>query len=101
MRQGLTDRLAETAGLDPALFGAYALRTGYVTSAAGRGADPARIVDASGHRDLRTVVGDIHRLNTFKDHRARRRRGGGRVGGDLVDSNFEPHGSPEVSRLLG
>lgn len=78
MRQGLTGRLAETAGLDPALFGAYALRTGFVRSAVRRGADPARIMDASGHGDLRTVVGDIHRLNTFKDHRARRRRVGGK-----------------------
>lgn len=81
MRQGLIGRLAETAGLDPALFGAYALRTGYVTSAAGRGADPARIVDASGHRDPRTVVGDIHRLNTSKAHRVRRRLVGGKGSG--------------------
>ncbi|MCJ2097693.1 hypothetical protein [Methylobacterium sp. E-046] len=32
------------------------------------GADLARIMDQSGHRDPRTVVGYIRRANAFKGH---------------------------------
>lgn len=56
------------AGLDAETFGAHSLRAGYITSAAERGADLARIMDQSGHRDPRTVVGYIRRANAFKDH---------------------------------
>lgn len=61
-------RYAGAAGLDPALFGAHSLRAGFITTAAERGADMARIMDVSGHRDPRTVVGYIRRANAFKDH---------------------------------
>lgn len=61
-------RYTEAAGLDPALFGAHSLRANFVTSAAERGADLARILDVSGPRDPRTVVGYIRRANAFKDH---------------------------------
>lgn len=61
-------RYAEAAGLDPMLFGAHSLRAGFITTAAERGADMARIMDVSGHRDPRTVVGYIRRANAFKDH---------------------------------
>jgi hypothetical protein len=44
------------------------LRAGYITTAAERGADLVRIMDQSGHRDTRTVVGYIRRANAFKDH---------------------------------
>ena len=59
---------AEAAGLDASTFGAHSLRAGYITTAAERGADLARIMDQSGHRDPRTVVGYIRRANAFKDH---------------------------------
>lgn len=61
-------RHLKAAGLDPALFGAHSLRAGFITTAAERGADLARIMDVSGHRDPRTVVGYIRRANAFKDH---------------------------------
>ncbi|WP_264051658.1 site-specific integrase [Methylobacterium flocculans] len=61
-------RYAVAAGLDASTFGAHSLRAGFVTSAAERGADLARIMDTSGHRDPRTVVGYIRRANAFKDH---------------------------------
>ncbi|MGG3813707.1 site-specific integrase [Methylorubrum rhodesianum] len=61
-------RHLEAAGLDPALFGAHSLRAGFITTGAERGADLARIMDVSGHRDPRTVVGYIRRANAFKDH---------------------------------
>ncbi|RYF22320.1 MAG: site-specific integrase, partial [Oxalobacteraceae bacterium] len=56
------------AGLDASTFGAHSLRAGYITTAAERGADLARIMDQSGHRDPRTVVGYIRRANAFKSH---------------------------------
>lgn len=64
----IVKRYAEAAGLDSALFGAHSLRAGFITTAAERGADMARIMDVSGHRDPRTVVGYIRRANAFKDH---------------------------------
>ena len=61
-------RYAEAAGLDASTFGAHSLRAGYITTAAERGADLARIMDQSVHRDPRTVVGYIRRANAFKNH---------------------------------
>lgn len=59
---------AEAAGLDASTFGAHSLRAGYITEAAGRGVDLARIMDQSGHRDPRTIIGYVRRANAFKDH---------------------------------
>ena len=59
---------AAAAGLDASTFGAHSLRAGFITTAAERGADMARIMDVSGHRDPRTVVGYIRRANAFKGH---------------------------------
>lgn len=64
----LVKRYALAAGFDPALFAGHSLRAGYITTAAERGADLARIMDQSGHRDPRTVLGYIRRANAFKDH---------------------------------
>ncbi|MCJ2132170.1 site-specific integrase [Methylobacterium sp. E-045] len=61
-------RYVEAAGLDASTFGAHSLRAGYITTAAERGADLARIMDQSGHRDPRTVLGYIRRANAFKNH---------------------------------
>lgn len=59
---------AKAAGLDASTFGAHSLRAGYITTAAERGADLSRVMDQSGHRDPRTVIGYIRRTNAFKDH---------------------------------
>ena len=61
-------RYVHAAGLDASAFGAHSLRAGFITTAADRGVDLARIMDVSGHRDPRTVVGYIRRANAFKDH---------------------------------
>ena len=61
-------RYVAAAGLDASTFGAHSLRAGYITTAAERGADLARIMDQSGHRDPRTVLTYIRRANAFKDH---------------------------------
>nr|WP_276082357.1 site-specific integrase [Methylobacterium sp. GC_Met_2] len=77
---GLTPRLTDrsvanilqsyctAAGLDASTFGAHSLRAGYITTAAERGADLARIMDQSGHRNADTVLGYIRRANAFKGH---------------------------------
>lgn len=64
----IVKRYAEAAGLDAASFGAHSLRSGYITSAAERGANLARIMDQSGHRTPRAVLGYIRRANAFQDH---------------------------------
>ncbi|MDN3574272.1 tyrosine-type recombinase/integrase [Methylobacterium longum] len=61
-------RYCAAAGLDASTFGAQSLRAGYITKAAERGADLARIMDQSGHRDPRTAVGYIRRANAFEGH---------------------------------
>lgn len=61
-------KYASAAGLDASVFGAHSLRAGYITTAAERDADFARILDQSGHRDPKTVMGYIRRANDFKDH---------------------------------
>lgn len=58
---------AEQPALGVSIFGAPSLLAGYITTAAERGADLARIMDQSGHRDPRAVVGYIRRINAFKD----------------------------------
>ena len=45
----LVKRYATAAGLDASSFGAHSLRAGYITTAAERGADMARIMDQSTH----------------------------------------------------
>lgn len=61
-------RYTKEAGLDASAFGAHSLRAGFITTAADRGVDLAKIMDVSGHRDPRTVVGYIRRANAFKGH---------------------------------
>lgn len=61
-------RYCAAAGLDASTFGAHSLRAGYITTAAERGADLTRIMDQSGHRDPRTVIGYVRRANAFKSH---------------------------------
>ncbi|MEA1832561.1 tyrosine-type recombinase/integrase [Methylobacterium durans] len=64
---GIVKKYATAAGLDASTFGAHSLRAGYITTAAEQGADLARIMDQSGHRDPRTVASYIRRANAFKD----------------------------------
>ncbi|GJE35482.1 hypothetical protein LDDCCGHA_5700 [Methylobacterium oxalidis] len=64
----IVKKCATAAGLDASTFGAHSLPAGYITTAAERGADLARIMDQSGRRDPQTVVGYIRRANAFKDH---------------------------------
>jgi len=61
-------RYCTASGLDASAFGAHSLRAGFITTAAERGADLTRIMDTSGHRDPRTVIGYVRRASLFKKH---------------------------------
>ena len=63
----IVKRYAEAAGLPGADFSGHSLRSGFVTSAADRGADLNRIMDQT-HRDPRTVRGYIRRADRYKNH---------------------------------
>ena len=51
----IVKRYAERAGLDPQLFSGHSLRAGFVTSALDNGADPLRVMDVTGHTEVRTL----------------------------------------------
>jgi integrase len=59
---------AASAGLVVADFSGHSLRSGFVTTAADRGADLVRIMDQTRHKDPRTVKGYIRRADRFKNH---------------------------------
>ena len=84
-----------TADLDASAFGTHSLRAGYITTAAERGADLARIMDQSGHRDPRTVVGYIWRANALKGHSGSgflwETGAGGRSGASVLRRDTGPH----------
>ena len=67
---------AASMRIDAATVGAHFLRAGDISTVAARGLDLGRITDQSGHRDTRTVVGDIRRDKAFKGHSARGTRQG-------------------------
>jgi len=59
-------RYATRAGLDPDLFAGHSLRAGFVTSALAHGADAFRVMDVTGHRDVRTLKGYDRRAKFLK-----------------------------------
>lgn len=63
----LMKRYALAAGLDPVLFAGRSSRAGYATTPDEREADLARIMDQSGHRNPKTVLGYIRRANAFRN----------------------------------
>lgn len=63
-------RYAEAAGLDPAIFSGHSLRAGFVTSAFEHGADAYRIMDVTGHREVKTLK-VYDRRSKFEKHAGR------------------------------
>jgi site-specific recombinase XerD len=59
---------AERAGLDPASFSGHSLRSGFLTSAASRGASIFKMMDVSRHRSVETLRGYVRDAELFKDH---------------------------------
>ena len=58
---------AALAGLDPASFSGHSLRSGFLTSAATRGASVFRLIEASRHKSVDTLRGYIRKV---EDHAA-------------------------------
>ena len=56
------------AGLNPELFGAHSLRSGFITTAAENGANLFKIMDVSRHKSVQTVQGYVRYAELFKDH---------------------------------
>jgi site-specific recombinase XerD len=59
---------AKRCGLDPALFSGHSLRSGFLTSAAARGASVFKLMDQSRHRSMDTLAGYVRDANLFVDH---------------------------------
>ena len=55
-------------GLDPNLFAGHSLRSGFLTSAAGRGASIFKIMDVSRHRSMAKLRGYVRDAELFRDH---------------------------------
>ena len=61
-------RAAELAKLDPSLFSGHSLRAGFVTSALEHGADPMKVMDITGHKQVQTLKIYDRRAQAFKNH---------------------------------
>jgi site-specific recombinase XerD len=59
---------AGRAGFDAAIFSAHSLRSGFLTSAAAKGASIFRMMDQSGHKSIDTLRGYVRDAELFKDH---------------------------------
>jgi site-specific recombinase XerD len=59
---------AERVGFDPALFAGHSLRSGFLTSAAARGASIFKMMDVSRHRSVDTLRGYVRDAELFRDH---------------------------------
>jgi site-specific recombinase XerD len=59
---------AARVGLDPAAFAGHSLRSGFLTSAAARGASIFKMADQSRHKSMDTLRGYVHDAEIFKDH---------------------------------
>ena len=59
---------ARRVGLDPKLFSGHSLRSGFLTSAAGRGASIFKMMDQSRHRSMDTLRGYVRDAHLFRDH---------------------------------
>jgi site-specific recombinase XerD len=75
-RARLTDRsvanivkaYAERAGFDASTFSGHSLRSGFLTSAAAKGASIFKMTDVSRHRSVETLRGYVRDAELFKDH---------------------------------
>jgi site-specific recombinase XerD len=59
---------AERVGLDPVLFAGHSVRSGFLTSAAKRGASIFKMMDQSRHRSVETLRGYVRDAEIFKEH---------------------------------
>jgi site-specific recombinase XerD len=59
---------AARVGLDPAAFAGHSLRSGFLTSAAARGASIFKMADQSRHKSMDTLRGYVRDAEIFKRH---------------------------------
>ncbi len=59
---------AGRAGFDASTFSGHSLRSGFLTSAAGKGASIFKMMDVSRHKSMDTLRGYVRDAELFKDH---------------------------------
>jgi hypothetical protein len=59
---------AARLGLDPSAFSGQSLRSGFLTSAAARGASLFKMMDVSRHKSVDTLRGNVRDADAFRDH---------------------------------
>ena len=59
---------AARAGFDATTFSGHSLRSGFLTSAAAKGASIFKMMDQSGHKSVDTLRGYVRDAELFKDH---------------------------------
>jgi site-specific recombinase XerD len=64
----IVKRHAARIGLDPATFAGHSLRSGFLTSAAARGASIFKMMDLSRHKSVDTLRGYVRDAELFRDH---------------------------------
>jgi integrase len=59
---------AARLGLEPRAFSGHSLRSGFLTSAAARGASLFKMMDVSRHKSVDTLRGYVRDADAFRDH---------------------------------
>jgi site-specific recombinase XerD len=59
---------AGRAGFDASTFSGHSLRSGFLTSAAAKGASISKMMDVSRHKSVDTLRGYVRDAELFKDH---------------------------------
>jgi integrase len=59
--------LADRLGFEAASFGGHSLRSGFLTSAAARGASISKMADQTRHKSMDTLRGYVRDAEIFKD----------------------------------
>ncbi len=59
---------ARAVGLEPAQYAGHSLRSGFLTSAAKRGASIFKMMDVSRHRSVDTLRGYVRDADLFANH---------------------------------
>jgi hypothetical protein len=62
------DVLRGAVGLNPAEFSGHSLRSGFLTSAAARGASIFKMMDVSRQKSMDTLRGYVRDADFFRDH---------------------------------
>jgi site-specific recombinase XerD len=65
---GVVKDYAGRAGFDAKLFSGHSLRSGFLTSAAAKGASIFKMMDVSRHKSVDTLRGYVRDAELFKDH---------------------------------